>query len=89
MMNSATSNDYEYYDAAAVSSDAVTATGTVLTATDGPRSEEVSCVSELLYDISYWLCYLNSPLNPLCYALANPQFKRAFARIMRFDWHRT
>ena len=48
-----------------------------------------SCVDGVLYDISYWLCYLNSPINPLCYALANQQFKKTFLRIIRFDWHRT
>ncbi|KAI0224375.1 Muscarinic acetylcholine receptor gar-2, partial [Lamellibrachia satsuma] len=47
-----------------------------------------SCVDGVLYDISYWLCYLNSPINPLCYALANQQFKKTFLRIIRFDWHR-
>ena len=48
-----------------------------------------SCVNNYLYQFSYWMCYLNSPINPFCYAFANAQFKRTFLRIMRFDWHRT
>lgn len=39
------------------------------------------CINHYLYAISYWLCYLNSLLNPFCYAAANPLFRRTFRKM--------
>nr|CDS33780.1 Muscarinic acetylcholine receptor M2 [Hymenolepis microstoma] len=54
---------------------------------DNPKNA-YSCVNSHIYTMAYWMCYMNSPINPFCYALANAQFKQAFLRILRFDFKR-
>ncbi|XP_022092865.1 muscarinic acetylcholine receptor M3-like [Acanthaster planci] len=43
------------------------------------------CVNTYLYELSYFLCYINSTCNPMCYAFANRDFKIAFKKILLCD----
>lgn len=41
-----------------------------------------NCVNDALWKVSYWLCYLNSTINPLCYALCSKDFRETFRQIL-------
>ncbi|XP_065557797.1 muscarinic acetylcholine receptor DM1-like [Artemia franciscana] len=49
--------------------------------------ENTKCFSNEIWDFSYYLCYINSTINPVCYALCNASFRRTYVRILSCKWH--
>ncbi|OQV24737.1 Muscarinic acetylcholine receptor DM1 [Hypsibius exemplaris] len=39
-------------------------------------------IPDALFNFSYYLCYLNSTVNPICYALCNANFRKTYIRIL-------
>ena len=49
--------------------------------------DEDDCFPAELWNFCYYLCYINSTVNPVCYALCNASFRRTYVRILSCKWH--
>lgn len=52
-----------------------------------PVTSSSARIPPQLWDFFYYLCYINSTINPVCYALCNASFRRTYLRILQCKWH--
>ncbi|XP_039249367.2 muscarinic acetylcholine receptor M2-like [Styela clava] len=43
-------------------------------------------ITDVMWILSYWLCYLNSTVNPFCYGYCNENFQRTFKALLTTKW---
>jgi muscarinic acetylcholine receptor M3 len=51
-----------------------------------PVTNCTKCIPQELWDFFYALCYINSTINPILYALCNASFRRTYVRILTCKW---